>query len=194
MGGKRWDQYRLARDEAGATDYKTMPDDRREAVADDARFSAAAEAVGAHVPSGRGAARGLRARGRGLEPLRSPTGAVEIGTDVTLSRTLPPSRWARELGEFTRRNAGRPTLLEVDELEVGAQPAGVELLLRGVAYDPRDRRVEIMFGDLGAVEAHLTHSIGNVRSIDLLTTPDGRDRVLRIACDDGQALLRLLSA
>lgn len=43
MAGKRWDQYRIARDEAGATDYKTIPDEPEEAVRDDRRLSGEGE-------------------------------------------------------------------------------------------------------------------------------------------------------
>ena len=55
--------------------------------------------------------------------------------------------WIRELSAFTARNAGRRTVLEVDGMDIGAQREEQGYPLRGVAYDPRDGRVEIMLGD-----------------------------------------------
>lgn len=43
MAGKRYDQYRIARDEASATDYKNLPDEPAEAVEDDRRVSGPGE-------------------------------------------------------------------------------------------------------------------------------------------------------
>lgn len=113
------------------------------------------------------------------------------GEAALASRQIRPADWVVALREFTLRNAGRPTTLEVDEPDLGVQRPERDLPLRGVSYDPRDRRVEIMLGDMGLEGAHLTHGIGGVGSIDLLVGDDGRDRVLRIAGDGRQTLLRL---
>lgn len=110
---------------------------------------------------------------------------------LVVSHRIPPTDWVGALREFTRRNAGRNALLEVDAPELGAQRSGQDLPLRGVSYDPRDRRVEMMLGEMGLPGSHLTHSIGEVAEIDLLVGEDGRDRVLRVGAAGGQTLLRL---
>jgi hypothetical protein len=99
--------------------------------------------------------------------------------------------WIRELSAFTARNAGRRTVLEVDGIDIGAQREEQGYPLRGVAYDPRDGRVEIMLGDLASVERHLTHTVEGVEGIDVLTTDDGRDVALRVAHAGRQTVLRL---
>ena len=96
------------------------------------------------------------------------------------------------LRDFTARNAGRLTRLEEDDPELGAQVEESSSPLRGIAYDPHGRSVEIMLGELGTPDGHLTRSIANVESVDLVTDPLGRDAALRIAHDDGQTLLRLV--
>jgi hypothetical protein len=101
--------------------------------------------------------------------------------------------WARELKAFTDRNAGRRTVLEIDGPDLGAQREEQDYPLRGVAYDPRDGRVEIMLGEQGSVDRHLTHTIDNAEAIDVLRGKDGRDVALRIQSDGTQALLKLLS-
>lgn len=99
---------------------------------------------------------------------------------------------ARLLRAFTERNAGRPTRLEEDSLEVGAQVEETERPLRGVAYDPHGRVVTIMLGDLGTPEDHLTRSIADVGSVDLKLDAQRRDSVLRIAHGAGHTLLKLI--
>lgn len=101
--------------------------------------------------------------------------------------------WVRELEQFTDRNAGRPTLLEVDGVEFGAQEQEREYPLRGVAYDPRDERVEIMLGDETVAGRHFTHTVGDVKEIDVLTDEDGQDQALRVEHGDAQTLVRLIS-
>ena len=100
--------------------------------------------------------------------------------------------WALRLKEFTRRNAGRSTRLEIDYDEMGAQWQEIALTLRGVGYDPRDGRIEIMLDDGERMGAHLTHSIRAATDVDVLTAADGRDTVLRIAHPGGQSLLTLV--
>lgn len=99
--------------------------------------------------------------------------------------------WAAHLQDFSRRNAGRTTRLEIDHDELGAQWQEVALTLRGVGLDPRDGRIEIMLDDGERLGAHLTHSIRQATDVDVLRGPDGVDTVLRIAHPGGQSLLML---
>ena len=96
------------------------------------------------------------------------------------------------LRDFNQRNAGRLTRLEEDGPELGAQVEEGGTPLRGVAYDPHGASVEIMLGDLGTVDGHLTRSIAHVTSVDLVTDVLGRDAALRVAHGGGQTLLRLM--
>ena len=106
-------------------------------------------------------------------------------------QTLERTGWARVLDDFTRRNAGRPTRLEVDDPEIGAQVQERNCRLLGTAYDPRDRCVEVMTGDFGTPDGHLTHTIRNVTDVWVLTDSGGRDEALCIAHGRGQTLVRL---
>ena len=106
--------------------------------------------------------------------------------------TVLANDWKTLLRDFTLRNAGRITRLEEDDADFGAQVQQTRYPLRGVAYDPHGQAVEIMLGDLGTVEGHLTRSVANVDSVDILTGPDQRDSVLRIAHGNSQTLLRLI--
>jgi len=96
------------------------------------------------------------------------------------------------LRDFNQRNAGRLTRLEEDDPDLGAQLEEGGTPLRGVAYDPHGASVEIMLGDLGTADGHLTRSITHVTSVDLVTDPLGRDAALRVAHGAGQTLLRLV--
>ena len=102
---------------------------------------------------------------------------------------VPQVEWVIRLNEFTKRNIGRRSVLEIDDPELGAQAQEHDYPLLGATYDFHDGRVELMLGDLGSVERHLTRSIGDVRTIDILTGADDRDIALRIAHGAGQSLL-----
>jgi hypothetical protein len=110
-----------------------------------------------------------------------------------MDRTIPRDEWVEGLRQFTHRNAGRRTLMEVDGPEIGAQAAGTDYPLRGIAFDPRDGRVEIMLGDMATVERRITHTIQGAAAIDLLRSDDGHDRALRIAHDGAQTVLRFVN-
>ena len=108
-----------------------------------------------------------------------------------MSATSAGQTWAVRLQEFSRRNAGRTTRLEIDHDELGAQWQEVALTLRGVGIDPRSGRIEIMLDDGERMGAHLTHSIRQATDVAVLRGTDGRDATLRIAHPGGQSLLTL---
>lgn len=112
------------------------------------------------------------------------------GSAVTLEVARP--RWSELLDDFTRRNAGRRTSLEVDDPTLGAQPQEGDYPLAGVIFDPVDERVEIMLGELGAGEPHLTRSIAGVDAIAILTNEAGQDVALRLRHGSGQTVLSLV--
>ncbi len=105
--------------------------------------------------------------------------------------TTTRPEWTDVLKNFSRRNLGRGTRLELDDVELGAQWAELELRFRGAAYEPRFRRVEIMLANGGIPTDHLTHSVEAVTDVDIQTDGDGRDRALRIGYPDGQMVLVL---
>ena len=100
--------------------------------------------------------------------------------------------WSSGLRSFTNRNAGRRTVLSEDAPERGSQEEESDYPFWGVSWDPRDGRVQIMLGEQGSVERHLTRTIGSVRTIDLMRDAAGRDEGLRITHADGQTLLRFV--
>lgn len=106
-----------------------------------------------------------------------------------MNARIPETSWKDELKEFTMRNAGRLTVLEENDAELGVQEEEQGVELRGVAFDPHDRSVAIMLGELRGTE-HLTHVVRDVANIDLLKSDQGRDLALRIERPEGQTLLR----
>ena len=112
------------------------------------------------------------------------------GTSATLD--FERGRWSEVLDDFTRRNVGRRTRLEVDDPELGAQRQEGDYPLLGVTFDPVDQRVEIMVGELGAGQPHLSRSIGDVEAVDVLTNGDDQDVALRFRHGAGQTILTVL--
>jgi hypothetical protein len=107
-----------------------------------------------------------------------------------MDAAMDRGQWPQLLKEFTRRNAGRTTRLELDDADLGAQWAEMELHFRGAAFEPRYGRVELMLTD-GDPSEHLTHSVEAVQRIDVERAGDGRDTVLRLGYPGGQTLLFL---
>ena len=118
------------------------------------------------------------------------TDRVGAGANATL--TIDPAHWSQVLDDFTRRNIGRRTWLEVDDPELGAQAQEGDYPLLGVTFDPVDHRVEIMLGELGAGEPHLSRSVGDVDALAVLTNSDGQDVALRLRHGAGQTILTLV--
>jgi nucleotide-binding universal stress UspA family protein len=99
------------------------------------------------------------------------------------------SEWASLLTSFTSRNLGRRTILEVDDLEIGAQAQEYNYPLIAAMYDARDRRLQIMVGDRSATGRHLSRSIGGVAGVDVLTDGQGHDVALRVEHGTSHTLL-----
>jgi hypothetical protein len=109
------------------------------------------------------------------------------------SESRTPDEWSAQLDAFTRRNAGRRVALESDYPLLGAETQETGFAFAGAAYDPHDRRVELMFGDADGGTAHLTRGITGIVAITVLTPQHGADVALRIDHSDGQTRLRFPS-
>jgi universal stress protein E len=106
-------------------------------------------------------------------------------TAVTVNR----AEWKDVLESVSRRNAGRRVSIEEDDPAFGAQVEAHGYVLRGAAYDPNDRRVEIMLGAPGRPGTHLTRTIEEAETLAINTTPHGEDRAIAIGHDQGQTLV-----
>ncbi len=102
------------------------------------------------------------------------------------------SDWSLRLSEFTRRNAARHVVLEVDDPEIGSQAEVTDYPFLGADFDRQTGRVEIMLGDREPGGRHLTHSTSGVTSIDVLVDANNRDTVLRLAHGNGQTLVTFI--
>ena len=104
-------------------------------------------------------------------------------------REIPKDRWAAELAAFTERHAQRPTYIEIDSLEFGAQEQERDFPLRGIVYDHRDGRISIMLGELEGADPHLTHSISGASSVAIGPGSENQIEMVRIAHGGGQTLI-----
>ena len=114
------------------------------------------------------------------------------GAAAGVTLNLERERWGSVLDDFTQANVGRRTRLEIDDPDLGAQAQEQDNPLLGVTFDPVDQHVEIMLGELGAGEPHLSRSVGGVDALDVLTDGDGHDVALRLRHGAGQTILTLL--
>ena len=94
--------------------------------------------------------------------------------------------------DFTRRNAGRRTELEVHD-ELGAQTIASGFPLLGMDYEREGSRVDVMLGDAAGTERHLRHTVRQATRLEVHRAPDGRDGALRVTDRTGEILLTLTS-
>jgi len=100
--------------------------------------------------------------------------------------------WVRTLDRFTRRHAGRPVVLELDDPELGAQITGRGFPLRGVDFDPRTETLHIMMGPQDTPDGHVTHSIRAPLGLEVALGEGGEEETIRVQLARGHLLLRIL--
>ena len=127
-------------------------------------------------------------------PPPGPADALELWRRVCGVATSDRAQeWSAALDAFSRRNAGRDTLLEVREPDRGARVASHGYALVGVTYEPAERQVEIMLGDADRPSRHLTRSIRHPDAITLTAASAGRGETLDIRHGHGHTILALSS-
>jgi nucleotide-binding universal stress UspA family protein len=109
------------------------------------------------------------------------------------SESHKPEEWVQQLDGFTRRNRGRRTAVEVDDISFGAQVFESGYAFQGATYDQHDRRIELMLGEGEPNEPHVTRGIANVDSVAIATDRHGKDSGLRISHGPGQTVLTFSS-
>jgi nucleotide-binding universal stress UspA family protein len=97
--------------------------------------------------------------------------------------------WKALLAAASERNAGRQVMLEEDGPDYGSQVQASGFTLRGIDYDPVNRRVDVMLTRDDARVAHLTRTIERVESIGIKSDQDGRDQAIQIVHGKSQTLL-----
>jgi hypothetical protein len=109
-----------------------------------------------------------------------------------VTKKIPENTWAMELHRFTRRNAGRCAMLEIDEMDFGAEALEHGFPLRGITYDSGAERLQITLDNEASAEMKLTHVIGDATAIFLLVGFKGRDEALAIHQKHTSTLLRFV--
>ena len=101
--------------------------------------------------------------------------------------------WPWQLDMFSRRNAGRTTVLELSDAHAGSFAQERGYVLFGVSYDPEVNEVEIILGEAHGRTRHLTTVLRGVRSVAVIREANGADHAMRITHASGQALLTLVT-
>ncbi|MCI0391046.1 MAG: DUF5335 domain-containing protein [Acidobacteria bacterium] len=104
--------------------------------------------------------------------------------------------WTEYFKEFSKRNQGRPTKMEVLG-ELGAQSEEQHLPLAGVSVEDSGKdapRIEIMLGGAATDPRHLTHTITRVNRVMKKLGADGRDEAIEFEDASGtKTILRFES-
>lgn len=107
-----------------------------------------------------------------------------------MARILERENWTEALSDFSRRNAGRGTWIEVEDPLIGALERAHGCRLVGVVHDPQLERVFIRLEDPES-RPTIRYDMGGILQIDVLTDEAGGETALRIAQEATQTLLRL---
>lgn len=103
------------------------------------------------------------------------------------------SEWSAKLDEFSRRNAGRVTVLEMsDATRIPCSREGGYVLF-GVSYHERTHEVEVILGEANGRRRHLTRLIPDVSSLGVRRDETGADIALRLDHGTGQTLLSIVA-
>jgi len=98
--------------------------------------------------------------------------------------------WGKQLDEFSRRNLGRRTRLEVDDVNLGAQVEMSGYRFLGATYERHNGRATLMFGDTAGIGPHLVRGVEKVKSVDILHgSVEKPDMALSISHGGGQTVL-----
>ena len=100
--------------------------------------------------------------------------------------------WSALLDGFTARHAGRRTILELEDPLLGLRREHADYPLRGIAYDRRDDRVDIMLGEQASVAHHITRTIAAPDVVRVIHDAAGRERGLAVQHGPACTLLRFL--
>lgn len=101
-------------------------------------------------------------------------------------------RWIALMDELTRRNRGRRTMMESEDLEQGTESQELNYAFVGGAYDDRNDQLRLMFSDGRGSSGRLARHVGEVRALDVLTDAAGQDAALRVEHGSGQTLVTFM--
>ena len=104
-----------------------------------------------------------------------------------------PAEWKSLFGALSRRNQGRPVVVEVDDVVYGVQVVESGYVLVGVTYDAKMKRIELTVGDREEGARRVTRIIGVVDSVAVEADSMGRDVAVRISHGGGHTALTFLA-
>jgi len=105
---------------------------------------------------------------------------------------IPREEWASQLNEFSKRNAGRATILEIQEPKIGIREEQVGYPLQGVSFDEDGNRITVFVGGETPTAPHVSHVSHRPRRVEILHRRDGQDEALHVQDSFGAMLLALL--
>jgi hypothetical protein len=106
-----------------------------------------------------------------------------------MMHSIPQAMWGKSLSEFSSRNSGRRTRVDVEDLDLGAGKHPEEHSLLRVSFDRQANRINIFLGSVPRRGQFSSRSIASARAVDILTDRHGRDKALRIEHGRSQTVL-----